>query len=725
MTQQKKSEKYSMHHKVGKRIVACVVATSLTFSGSVIAVNASQDNDENLNTTASFNQTVEQASEQALAEQKASVQTSAVQTNTVAAESKTANASTGNSASENADENKDSASDGDSANSDKGSSDTSDSTSGDAEDKTDSSTTPSSSAEQINPGTVVDNAAAETSETPAEEAAEEEKTEEETTTEEAPPAWALSGECVLTGNLALAEESRALSSDLYAQVVAVRQAAGLPDDVEISWGEDNTADVWVIYAIAAGQTKNFPQSIEIPDQYHRDLLRSIFWSMNEVALVGENDDEAQETLSDTVATGTDAADAAATDAAATNTDATSTGARDTTTTDTAANPNEGKTIKVYRASASSLVSQVALAKEAASKTSQKAAEKTAALSTTFANLNSVFARFDKTEVSMSITDVADAGTQAAATEATDSEAATTEAASTTDATTAETSTTTEAETATTNTAETEATDAGAETADAEAGAAETPASMQTTPFEVAQAIDTTEITSKLSLATPESDNLSFLPLGLSGADDEMASLESLTSDEMVQKITKACEKSIISRLSDEEFARVETLAANTQGTRRAAVVAALCLEGKVNYFYGGKFHSVGWNNAWGTKAVVTGDETLAGGSIRSYGLDCSGFVCWAFINAAGSVTSALPLIGEGTSEQWNNSKAIEMKDALPGDLVFKAGPEVTGANNHVGIVVSNDNGKLTVVHCAGSANNVIVTDASAFSYARSPYLYGN
>lgn len=209
-------------------------------------------------------------------------------------------------------------------------------------------------------------------------------------------------------------------------------------------------------------------------------------------------------------------------------------------------------------------------------------------------------------------------------------------------------------------------------------------------------------------------------LGIAAAAERLAAMTGSGSRAAVADL---CEDSIVATLSDEEFASVEEALEGVEGTRRAVALAALSLEGKVPYFYGGKSDAIGWNPAWGQIATVSGDGTLAGGSAEPYGLDCSGYVTWAFVNACGTV-DASAYIGHGTSAQWANSKAVDMADAQPGDLVFLAGPEAVGAYNHVGIVVANDEGRLAVAHCSGGHDNVVVTDASAFNHARTPYLYG-
>ena len=58
--------------------------------------------------------------------------------------------------------------------------------------------------------------------------------------------------------------------------------------------------------------------------------------------------------------------------------------------------------------------------------------------------------------------------------------------------------------------------------------------------------------------------------------------------------------------------------------RRAVVEKAYSLLGKVNYFWGGKSSAIGWDSRWGKPTRVTAAGSRTTGTIRPYGLDCSG-----------------------------------------------------------------------------------------------------
>ena len=143
--------------------------------------------------------------------------------------------------------------------------------------------------------------------------------------------------------------------------------------------------------------------------------------------------------------------------------------------------------------------------------------------------------------------------------------------------------------------------------------------------------------------------------------------------------------------------------------RRAVVKSALSLVGKVNYFWGGKSLTLGWDYRWGTTMKVTSEGSQSTGTYRPYGLDCSGFVDWAFYNATDG--QYYPSGGDGgTLAQLNNCYVISESEALPGDLVFASDI------GHVGIVGGrDDNGNLLIIHCTGGRyNNVVITGMGGF-----------
>src|SRR5699024_2876212 len=65
------------------------------------------------------------------------------------------------------------------------------------------------------------------------------------------------------------------------------------------------------------------------------------------------------------------------------------------------------------------------------------------------------------------------------------------------------------------------------------------------------------------------------------------------------------------------------------GKRKELMRCALSLVGRVPYFWGGK-SAPGWNSEWNTPKLVTSAGSSSTGTIRPYGLDCSGFTEWVY-----------------------------------------------------------------------------------------------
>lgn len=141
--------------------------------------------------------------------------------------------------------------------------------------------------------------------------------------------------------------------------------------------------------------------------------------------------------------------------------------------------------------------------------------------------------------------------------------------------------------------------------------------------------------------------------------------------------------------------------AEVSTSRRAFVESASSLLGRVSYFWGGKSDALGWDSRWGVPAVVTAPGSDSTGQSRPFGLDCSGFVSWCAVNAAGD-KRAFSAIGNGVREQWSLCTPVAWEEALPGDLAFF--PDLS----HVGVVAGPpEDGCLPVLHCSASLGGVV------------------
>ena len=99
------------------------------------------------------------------------------------------------------------------------------------------------------------------------------------------------------------------------------------------------------------------------------------------------------------------------------------------------------------------------------------------------------------------------------------------------------------------------------------------------------------------------------------------------------------------------------------------------------------------------------------GESLPFGLDCSGFVSWCAVNAAGD-PAAFAAVGNGVRAQRALCAPVDWADALPGDLAFY--PDLS----HVGIVAGRgEDGGLLVLHCSYSLGGVVCSsDAKAAGF---------
>lgn len=110
------------------------------------------------------------------------------------------------------------------------------------------------------------------------------------------------------------------------------------------------------------------------------------------------------------------------------------------------------------------------------------------------------------------------------------------------------------------------------------------------------------------------------------------------------------------------------------------------------------------------KDLIEYAKTLKGikykyGGIDKKGFDCSGFTSHVFKE----FEVELP---RRAADQHVKSKKKKIKDAQAGDLVFFSSG---GGVNHVGIIVSNKNGKPIMIH-ASTSQGIVETDIMSNSY---------
>lgn len=172
-------------------------------------------------------------------------------------------------------------------------------------------------------------------------------------------------------------------------------------------------------------------------------------------------------------------------------------------------------------------------------------------------------------------------------------------------------------------------------------------------------------------------------------------------------------------LSPDEVAKIiENLPANLSEDRKQVVLTAYQLLGKVHYFWGGKSLIIGWDSRWGMPMKVTAEGSSTTGTVRPFGLDCSGMVDWVFYNQSGG--QYVIGHGGGATAQHSYCTPIAWSDAQPGDLAFYPG------DSHVGIVCGFDSGgNIMIIHCASGANNVVVTGKIGFTSIGRPEYFAD
>lgn len=150
---------------------------------------------------------------------------------------------------------------------------------------------------------------------------------------------------------------------------------------------------------------------------------------------------------------------------------------------------------------------------------------------------------------------------------------------------------------------------------------------------------------------------------------------------------------------------------NCNATRKHILTTALSLVGKVPYFWGGK-SAAGWNDEWNTPKLVTASGSSTSGTIRPYGLDCSGFTDWVYKTALGVS------LYEGNWNQWDNTYAITESELLPGDLGFMAEPGTVPVNHVLIYAGKGENGEQMWVHCASGTGVVLNSPDYVTQYRR-------
>lgn len=185
---------------------------------------------------------------------------------------------------------------------------------------------------------------------------------------------------------------------------------------------------------------------------------------------------------------------------------------------------------------------------------------------------------------------------------------------------------------------------------------------------------------------------------------KIAQAESIISGIGLSEVYNIKIPSVI-KLSEEIKEYLRTLLNNEdiEYNRRQLIAVAKALIGKVPYEWGGKCEKSGYDTAWWT----------INSNGQQKGLDCSGFVQWAFRTAGFEEWKKLT----GTSSILENTKTIAKTDLRPGDLgLLNNGQTI----NHVGIYLGDD----YWIHCSSTYDTVIVEKTDMFTiFKEMPGLY--
>ena len=161
-------------------------------------------------------------------------------------------------------------------------------------------------------------------------------------------------------------------------------------------------------------------------------------------------------------------------------------------------------------------------------------------------------------------------------------------------------------------------------------------------------------------------------------------------------------------LSEEEISRyMSMLPENLSAERKNVIYYALSAVGKVPYYYGGKAAKQGLD---GNQFGKTVGRDYKGRNKK--GLDCSGFVQWAYWSGAENpldfASSTKELVGKGNK--------IKRSELIPGDLVIQP----SGESHVVMFLAWTEEGQMLAIHENSTAGTVSVDEVSAnYPYYRS------
>ncbi|MCT4585231.1 MAG: C40 family peptidase [Peptostreptococcaceae bacterium] len=136
----------------------------------------------------------------------------------------------------------------------------------------------------------------------------------------------------------------------------------------------------------------------------------------------------------------------------------------------------------------------------------------------------------------------------------------------------------------------------------------------------------------------------------------------------------------------------------------------------IEYFWGGKYPHIGKNPNWGKlkKIRSKGSNSYKINSYHPYGLDCSGFVYWVYMQIIKDSKYLNKILGDGTINQARtlNETGVylgEGKNALKNLKTGDIGFYNKFGGRHVGIYIGTDkkNNRAVFIHCKGKEGVVL------------------
>ncbi len=114
----------------------------------------------------------------------------------------------------------------------------------------------------------------------------------------------------------------------------------------------------------------------------------------------------------------------------------------------------------------------------------------------------------------------------------------------------------------------------------------------------------------------------------------------------------------------------------------------------VPYFWGGKHNEIGLNTDWGSLRQVTLSGNWSTGKTLPYGLDCSGFISWAYNQVLLPKGQVFP---DGTLNQYASAMLIPISESelQPGDIGYTKGID------HVGMYIGTTDDLKMFIHAGG------------------------